>query len=287
MASRSPPSSTCVTSKGSCSTRCSTRSSALRGAAVAAVDSITRFYILWRFTYRESAIEAGDVYVFCYPQGIEIDGPAGLTGQRPEARREIRQQVPCATTSERGDDETLGLAANGKGRAAGRRAASAAPPPRRAAGRGSRVSRSSPTERRTASTGDAGLVGPGARADRKRRMHSPTAELGALARLNANWRSIVEGAAYAHEVKSLAPGRQDLFSGDESLMSTHSRPWLQCVELHPDVLSDDFSEDIFALDLGTLSDYLIGKEQRAAGRGARARPGGCTATPTASSLRPT
>ena len=44
-------------------------------------------------------------------------------------------------------------------------------------------------------------------------------------------------------------------------MSTHSRPWLQCVELHPDVLSDDFSEDIFALDLGTLSDYLIGEDQ--------------------------
>ncbi|MDE0416420.1 MAG: DUF499 domain-containing protein [bacterium] len=43
-------------------------------------------------------------------------------------------------------------------------------------------------------------------------------------------------------------------------MSTHSHPWLQCVELHPDVLSDDFSEDIFALDLGTLSDYLIGQD---------------------------
>ena len=43
-------------------------------------------------------------------------------------------------------------------------------------------------------------------------------------------------------------------------MSTHTRPWLQCVELHPDVLSDDFSEDIFALDLGTLSDFLIGKD---------------------------
>ena len=43
-------------------------------------------------------------------------------------------------------------------------------------------------------------------------------------------------------------------------MSNGSRPWLQCVALHPDVLSDDFSEDIFALDLGTLSDYLIGKD---------------------------
>ena len=44
-------------------------------------------------------------------------------------------------------------------------------------------------------------------------------------------------------------------------MSSPCKPWLQCVELHPDVLSDDFSEDIFALDLGILSDYLIGKDQ--------------------------
>ncbi|MYD91965.1 MAG: ATP-binding protein [Caldilineaceae bacterium SB0662_bin_9] len=43
-------------------------------------------------------------------------------------------------------------------------------------------------------------------------------------------------------------------------MSTNPRPWLQCVDLHPDVLSDDFSEDIFALDLGSLSDYLFGKD---------------------------
>ena len=37
------------------------------------------------------------------------------------------------------------------------------------------------------------------------------------------------------------------------------RPWLECVQLHPDVLSEHFSEDIFALDLGALSDHLIGK----------------------------
>ncbi len=41
---------------------------------------------------------------------------------------------------------------------------------------------------------------------------------------------------------------------------TATRPWLECVELHPDVLSEQFSEDIFALDLGSLSDYLIGKD---------------------------
>ena len=42
-------------------------------------------------------------------------------------------------------------------------------------------------------------------------------------------------------------------------MNANTRHWLQCVNLHPDVLSDDFSEDIFALDLGSLSDYLLGQ----------------------------
>src|SRR3989304_10468851 len=32
------------------------------------------------------------------------------------------------------------------------------------------------------------------------------------------------------------------------------RPWVEVVSLHPDVLSENFSEDIFALDLGSLAD---------------------------------
>ena len=43
-------------------------------------------------------------------------------------------------------------------------------------------------------------------------------------------------------------------------MKTTNRPWLECVDLHPDVLSEEFSEDVFALDLGALADHLIGKE---------------------------
>lgn len=39
-----------------------------------------------------------------------------------------------------------------------------------------------------------------------------------------------------------------------------TKPWLECVSLHPDVLSESFSEDIFALDLGPLADYLLGKK---------------------------
>ena len=32
------------------------------------------------------------------------------------------------------------------------------------------------------------------------------------------------------------------------------KPWVESVILHPDVLSESFSEDIFALDLGPLAD---------------------------------
>src|SRR5260370_37827633 len=32
------------------------------------------------------------------------------------------------------------------------------------------------------------------------------------------------------------------------------KPWVEVAALHPDVLSENFSEDIFALDLGPLAD---------------------------------
>ena len=52
-------------------------------------------------------------------------------------------------------------------------------------------------------------------------------------------------------------------------MSETLRPWIECVALHSDVLSDEFSEDVFALDLGALSDRLLGAD---AGRPAAELP---------------
>ena len=43
--------------------------------------------------------------------------------------------------------------------------------------------------------------------------------------------------------------------GDEAAMSTAPiKPWVEVAALHPDVLAENFSEDIFALDLGPLAD---------------------------------
>src|SRR5881409_3480729 len=43
-------------------------------------------------------------------------------------------------------------------------------------------------------------------------------------------------------------------------MTTPIKPWIENVALHPDVLSEDFSEDIFALDLGPLGDCLLAQD---------------------------
>ena len=84
----------------------------LRGAAVEAVDSVTRFYILWRFTYREAAVEAGDVYVFCYPQGVEVDGPEGLAGDAPRLVEQTGSKFRVRNFAERGEHDALGRPAN-------------------------------------------------------------------------------------------------------------------------------------------------------------------------------
>jgi hypothetical protein len=38
------------------------------------------------------------------------------------------------------------------------------------------------------------------------------------------------------------------------MQTPHTKPWVEVVRLHPDVVSESFSEDIFALDLGPLAD---------------------------------
>ncbi len=182
----------------------------LRCAAVADVDPITRFYILWRFTYREAPIKAGDAYVFCYPQGIEIDGPEGLAGNAPKLVEKVGGKFRVRNFVERGKEEALGLATDGK----------AAPLvdvlhrllyllEERPAAVAEYLDAARPnTEqlRLVAQALAAPVLGRTQAQDA-----SPTPELGALARLNANWRAIVEGAAYAQEIESLVTGTENLF----------------------------------------------------------------------------
>ncbi len=53
-------------------------------------------------------------------------------------------------------------------------------------------------------------------------------------------------------------------SGTPETTSTAIKPWIQVAALHPDVVSEHFSEDIFALDLGPLADGKPSKLQNGA-----------------------
>ena len=190
----------------------------LRGSAVGSVDSLTRFYVLWRFTYRESSIEAGDAYVFCYPQGIEIDGPSGLSGPAPRMVEKTGSKFRVRNYEERGDDKKLGTGTDGQ------------PAPLIDVlhrllwlidNRPTEVSMFLKTER--PERGALRLVTQALRAPVLGRPdtedETPTMELSALSKLTANWRSLVEGAAFSHEIQRMAGGKPDLplFSGGNDL----------------------------------------------------------------------
>ena len=86
----------------------------LPGGGVAAVDPITRFYVLWRFTYGAAALDAGEAFVFCYPQNIELNEASGIMGNAPALVEKCGTDVRIRTFAERGKDERLGTPLNGQ-----------------------------------------------------------------------------------------------------------------------------------------------------------------------------
>ena len=177
----------------------------MRGAAVGMVDPVTRFYVLWRFTYRESSVEAGDVYVFCYPQGIEIDGQNGLAGPSPSLVEKSGSRFRVRNFRERGGAEQLGTSDSPPlvdvvhrmlwlldNRPAGLREFLAAAQPNQEALRLVTQALCAPVLARSES------------------QEKPTEELAALSKLNANWRPVVEGAAFAQAMDDEAKGQAEL-----------------------------------------------------------------------------
>ncbi|MGH2521291.1 MAG: DUF1156 domain-containing protein, partial [Anaerolineales bacterium] len=82
-------------------------------AGVSAVDAPTRFYVLWRYAYRAAAIDAGEAIVFAWPQGVELDGPRGLSAGSRALVEKQKSKYRLRDFTERGDDDKLGLSDNG------------------------------------------------------------------------------------------------------------------------------------------------------------------------------
>jgi putative DNA methylase len=78
-------------------------------SGVASVDGPSRFYVLWRYAYKATELDAGEAIVFAYPQSVELDGPHGLTQGRAALVEKKKNKYRLLDYTERGAREELGL----------------------------------------------------------------------------------------------------------------------------------------------------------------------------------
>ena len=78
-------------------------------SGVAGVDGPSRFYVLWRYTYKTAEMDAGEAIVFTYTQHVELDGPQGLTSGSRALVEKKKGKYRLRDFTERGEPEKLGL----------------------------------------------------------------------------------------------------------------------------------------------------------------------------------
>jgi|MTBAKSStandDraft_2_1061841.scaffolds.fasta_scaffold05167_3 putative DNA methylase len=81
----------------------------VKGSGVAAVDGPSRFYVLWRYTYKVAEMDAGEAIVFTYGQNVELDGQNGLSSGSRALVEKKKGKYRLRDFAERGDDEKLGM----------------------------------------------------------------------------------------------------------------------------------------------------------------------------------
>ena len=180
----------------------------MRGSAVGTVDRVTCFYILWRFTYREASVEAGDVYVFSYPQGVEMDGPNGLAGSNPALVEKQGRKFRVRNYQERGAAERLGMARDSALIDVVHRILWLID--ERPTELQDFLQSAQPNQealRLVAQALCAPVLAHSTAPDK------PTDELSALSKLNANWQQVMEGSALAQPVESGAKDQTELAFG--------------------------------------------------------------------------
>ena len=163
-------------------------------SGVSAIDPASRFYVLWRFVYKGSEIDGGEAIVFTYGQHVELDGAEGLSSGADSLLEKKKGKYRLRDFTERGDDKDLGMPfQDGQACADHRRLH-----------RTLWLMENRPTElpgflreaqpnREQMRLVAQALAGPGLKGGELADV-SPSAEQAALAKLTANWRSVIEDA---------------------------------------------------------------------------------------------
>jgi putative DNA methylase len=161
---------------------------------LASVDTWTRFYTLWQYTYRSAELDAGEAIVFANGTHVELDGLHGLSqGSRPLVEKK-KGKYRLLGYAERGDDAKLGMPSE-----------DGQPPPvidalhrllwlmeRHPSGIPEFLREARPNNEQMRLVAQA-LAGPALKGGELGEVASGS-ELATLTKLTANWRSVVEDA---------------------------------------------------------------------------------------------
>jgi putative DNA methylase len=161
------------------------------------VDPASRFYTLWRYTYKFAELDAGEAIIFANGTHVELDGLHGLSSSARPLLEKKKGQYRLLDYSERGDDATLGMSSeNGQ------------PAPlidalhrllwlmeRQPTGVGEFLRDAKPNTDQMRLVAQA-LAGPVLKGGELGEVASGS-ELTALTKLTANWRSVVEDGVEA------------------------------------------------------------------------------------------
>lgn len=78
---------------------------------LAGLDPATRFYVLWRYTYGASELDAGEAIIFANGTHVELDGQHGLTQGKCALLEKKKSKYRLHDYTERGKENGLGQAA--------------------------------------------------------------------------------------------------------------------------------------------------------------------------------
>jgi putative DNA methylase len=170
--------------------------------SLAGVDPATRFYTLWRYTYRGAELDAGEAIIFANGTHVELDGSSGLSSGAHALVEKMKGKYRLRDYKERGDDDRLGLPIEG-GQATSlidalhRTLWLMEQRPLKLA---EYLREAEPNRDQMRLVAQA-LAGPALKGGEMADI-SPTGEMAALAKLTSNWRSVIENKAVPHAEKA-------------------------------------------------------------------------------------
>jgi hypothetical protein len=180
------------------------------------LDASTRFYLLWRYTYRSAELDAGEAIVFANGTHVELDGQHGLSAGGRRLVEKKKNKYALRDYAARGDDENLGLPHD---------SGETAPlidvlhrvlwlMENRPRDIGKFLIEAGPNRDQMRLVVQA-LTGPALKGGELSDV-SPTGELGVLAKLASNWRAVIDDAVTsAREREDRRTGQRDIAVGQK------------------------------------------------------------------------